>query len=302
MSTSEKYFPKYGLYVISKGRWESRHTSKYLELMGIPYYIAVEPQEFKKYQAVIDPKFGTVLELPFTNHGLGSGPARNWIWEHSIANGHERHWCIDDNIRAFYRFHLNQRIKTESGAIFRAMEDFVDRYENIALASPQYKMFAVDDYKYPAIVQNTRMMSCILIKNDLPFRWRGKYNEDVDLSIRALKAGYCTVQFFAFLQDKLQTGTVKGGNTSEIYGDGTLNKSKMLVDLHSDCCKLTQKYGRWHHSCDLRQWKNNKFILKSNISIPEENNEYGMKLYEDWGLDTQHKVDTPSPRRTRVSD
>ena len=300
MPTSPEYFPRYPLYIISKGRWKSRHTSKYLELMGIPYFIAVEPQEYEEYAKVIDP--AKILVLPFSNHGMGSGPARNWIWEHSISQGHERHWCIDDNIRAFYRFHMNQRIKTESGSMFRAMEDFVDRYENIALASPQYKMFAVDDYHYPAIVQNTRMMSCILIKNDLPFRWRGKYNEDVDLSIRCLKAGYCTIQFFSFLQDKLETGSVKGGNTTEIYGNGTLEKSNMLVNLHPDCVSLVNRYGRWHHHCDLRQWKNNKLILKEGVIIPDEPNEYGLRLVENYGLENQCFVDTPTPRRSRVTN
>jgi hypothetical protein len=296
MSTSEIYWPRHPVYIISKGRWQSRHTSKTFEKMGIPYYIAVEPQEYEKYAAVIDP--AKILTLPFSNHGMGSGPARNWIWEHSIANGHERHWCVDDNIRDFYRFHYNQRVKVESGSIFKAMEDFCDRYENIALASPQYKMFTVDDYHYPAIVQNTRMMSCILIKNDIPFRWRGKYNEDVDLSIRVLKAGYCTIQFFAFLQDKLQTGLVKGGNTSEIYGDGTLEKSKMLVDLHPDIVTLVQRYNRWHHAVDLRSLRGNKLILKPDVIIPEEPNEYGLALYENWHTDNPIKVDKPSPRRT----
>jgi hypothetical protein len=117
---------RYPIYIISKGRWETRHTSKALEKMGVPYYIAVEPQEYDNYIAVIDPK--KVLKLPFSNHGKGSGPARNWCWEHSQANGHKRHWLMDDNISEFWRFHNNKRYRVETGsAIFRAAEDFVDR-------------------------------------------------------------------------------------------------------------------------------------------------------------------------------
>jgi len=78
--------PKHPVYIISKGRWESRLTSKALEKMNVPYYIAVEPQEYDNYAQVIDPN--KILVLPFSNHGFGSTPARNWCWEHSIQNGH----------------------------------------------------------------------------------------------------------------------------------------------------------------------------------------------------------------------
>ena len=46
--------PKYPIYVISKGRWDSRLTSKALERMKVPYHIVVEPQEYKYYSDVID--------------------------------------------------------------------------------------------------------------------------------------------------------------------------------------------------------------------------------------------------------
>ena len=52
----------------------------------------------------------------------------------------------------------------------------------------------------PPFKANTRIYSCILIDNALPFRWRGRYNEDTDLSLRVLKAGLCTIQFNAFLR------------------------------------------------------------------------------------------------------
>src|SRR5687768_6685883 len=123
--------PSYPIYIISKGRWESRHTAKSLDTMKVKYYIAVEPQEFDKYKEVINPEFGTILELPFSNHGKGSGPARNWCWEHSLAEGHKRHWIMDDNINGFYRYIGGQRYRCHSGGIFRATEDFVDRYQNV---------------------------------------------------------------------------------------------------------------------------------------------------------------------------
>jgi len=70
------HFP---IYIVSKGRWENRLTSKALEAMNIPYRIVIEPQEFDQYASVIDPT--KILVLPFSNLEQGSIPARNYIWE-----------------------------------------------------------------------------------------------------------------------------------------------------------------------------------------------------------------------------
>jgi hypothetical protein len=293
---SEEYSTKYPVYIISKGRWESRHTVKALERMGVPFWIAVEPQEYDNYASVIDPQ--KILKLPFSNHGKGSGPARNWCWEHSQENGFARHWLMDDNIAEFWRFHNNRRYRVERGsAIFRATEDFVDRFENVALAGLQYKFFCVDDYPYPPYILNTRIMSCFLIDNSCPVKWRGKYNEDVDLSIRVLKEGLCTMLIYAFLCGKLRTGTVKGGNTSEIYNnyqdDASLRKSAMLKEMHPDCVTLIERYGRAHHHVDLDAIVNkyglparqNPPILKKDAKIVNEVNNYGMRLVRKYGTD-----------------
>ena len=286
---SEEFTTRYPIYIISKGRWDSRYTSKALERMGVPYYIAVEPQEYDNYAAVIDPK--KVLTLPFSNHGKGSGPARNWCWEHSQANGFKRHWLMDDNIFEFWRFHQNKRYRVEKGsAIFRATEDFVDRYENVALAGLQYKFFCIDDYPYPPYIINTRIMSCFLIDNDCPHKWRGRYNEDVDLSIRVLKEGLCTMLFYAFLCGKARTGTIKGGNTSEVYNnyadDASFKKSQMLVEMHPDVVTLAQRYGRVHHHVDLdkiinkygQPARDNRPILRKDAIIHNKTDNYGLRL------------------------
>ena len=97
--------PRYPIYIISKGRWESRLTSKALETMRVPYRIVIEPQEYPHYAAVIDPT--KILTLPFSNLSQGSIPARNWVWDHACAEGHARHWILDDNIRYFYRLYKN---------------------------------------------------------------------------------------------------------------------------------------------------------------------------------------------------
>lgn len=288
--TSDQYLPKYPIYILSKGRWESRYTMRALDEMGIPYRVAVEPQDYDQYRKHFTPE--QLLTLPFSNHGKGSGPARNWCWEHSIQEGHDRHWILDDNIFAFYRFHHNRRVKVNSGAGFRSIEDFVDRYTNVALAGPQYKFFCMDDYPYPPVKLNTRLMSCILIKNDIPHRWRARYNEDVDISLRVLKDGWSTMIFYHFLQHKARTGTVKGGNTEELYGKGTYEKSKMLVQLHPDVVRLAKRYGRWHHHVDIRPFQHIMPKLRDDIELPKTVNEYGMKMVEKFGTEEERVVES----------
>lgn len=272
--------PKYPVYIISKGRWESRMTSNALESMNVPYHIVIEPQEYDNYAAVIDP--AKILILPFSNLGLGGIPARNWVWEHSISIGAERHWILDDNIRWFARLYDNKKIIVSSGVCFRATEDFTDRYDNIALSGLQYEMFLPALQKQKPFLLNTRIYSCILIKNDIPYRWRGRYNEDTDLSLRALKDGWCTLLVQQFMCKKTTTMKTKGGNTESLYKldkeDGRLLMAKSLQEQHPDIVKIGRRWGRWQHVVNYKPFKNNRLIKKEGIVIPEGVNNYGMKL------------------------
>ena len=268
--------PKYPLYIVSKNRADSRLTSKSLEAMNVPYNIVIEESNYKEYSAVIDKK--KILILPeryfdeydtFDDLGrtksTGPGAARNFVWDHSIENGYKRHWVMDDNIDYFYRFNKNKQIKAKSGSIFRAMEDFVDRYTNVAMAGPNYMMFVPRRHNHPPFILNTRIYSCNLILNETPYRWRGRYNEDTDLSLRMLKDNWCTVEFNAFLQNKVNTQVLKGGNTKEFYAkEGTMPKSKMQVKMHPDVSKLVWRFNRWHHHVDYGPFKKNKLIKKDN--------------------------------------
>lgn len=283
--------PKYPIYIVSKGRWVTRLTSKSLESMNVPYKIIVEEQELDQYASVIDrekililprrylDEYDTFDDLGYTK-GKGPGAARNFAWDNAIELGHKWHWVMDDNIASFNRLNRNLMCKVMFGGIFAAAEDFVERYENVAVSGFNYDFFAKAKEPLPPFVLNTRIYSCLLIRNDIPYRWRGRYNEDTDLSLRVLKDGWCTIQFNAFLQEKATTQTLKGGNTAEFYEkEGTLPKSKMLEDMHPDVAKVVWKFGRWHHQVDYRKFKGNK-LIKKNIDVPDVVNNYGMVLVE----------------------
>lgn len=269
--------PYHPVYIISKGRWESRRTAKALLAINVPFRIVVEPQEYENYSKVIDHR--CILVLPFSNLGQGSIPARNWVWEHASASGAESHWILDDNIDGFYRFNNNLKVPVGSGAIFRAAEDFVGRYSNVAISGFHYFKFVSRKCQMPPFTLNTRIYSCILIRNDIPYRWRGRYNEDTDLSIRVLRDGWATILFTAFLADKHTTMKMSGGNTDELYADdGRLKMAQSLKDQHPDLVLITRKWGRWQHSVDYKIFRRNKLRLRPGVEIPEGVNNYGMRL------------------------
>ena len=285
--------PEYPIYIISKGRWESRLTSKALEKMNVPYHIVIESQEYDNYAAVIDPKKIYILPddlrtnpkyaIPDQSGICGGGiPARNWVWEHSKQNGAERHWILDDNIRWFARIHKNKKIIVDNGVCFKVCEDLTNRYENVYLSGLQYEMFVPAGQKNYPYILNTRVYSCILIKNDIPYRWRGRYNEDTDLSLRILKDGWCTILLQAFVCKKTATMTMKGGNTEMLYKldneDGRLLMAKSLQAQHPDVTKIRRKWGRWQHQVDYRPFKKNRLIKKEGLEIPKGVNNYGMVL------------------------
>ena len=268
---------RYPIYIISKGRAESRLTSKALDKMNTDYFIVIEEQEFDEYASVIDKS--KILVLPFSNLGQGSIPARNWVFENSIQRGFKRHWILDDNIDGFIRLNRNRKIKVDSSATFRAIEDFVDRYDNIAMAGMDYRYFAPERVKMPPYVLNTRIYSCILLDNSIEHRWRGRYNEDTDLSLRILKDGYVTMLFKAFLCNKVGTLKMKGGNTDTIYntGDNRREFAESLVRQHPDCAQVVWRYDRWHHEVDYSRFKS-KLNKKQDIQINQGVDNYGMKL------------------------
>lgn len=258
--------------------------------MGVPYFIVVEDQEFKAYAAVIEQKKILVLDKAYQRDydifdefgdtkSKGPGPARNFAWAHSQSIGAPWHWVMDDNINYFFRLNYNLKVPVSDGTVFRCMEDFCLRYSNVAMAGPNYFMFASRKSKMPPFVLNTRIYSCNLIRNDVPFRWRGRYNEDTDISLRMLKAGWCTVQFNAFLQGKTTTQQLGGGNTAEFYKhEGTMAKSKMQVAMHPDVSKIVWRFGRWHHHVDYRPFKANQLVRRNDVELQDKPDNYSMEL------------------------
>ena len=252
-----------------------------MEFIGAPYKIVVEPKEYDNYAEVIDQK--NIIKAPenFSELGSGSIPVRNYVWDLEIENGNKRYWILDDNIESIERFYNNLKIKCKTPTPFRVIEDFVDRYENIGLAGMHYAIFNPASEARPPLHFNTRVYSCLLIDTNLPFRWRGKYNEDTDFSLRVLKSGLCTVLFRTFLIGKRATLTQKGGNR-DIYKETDDRKEfvQSLINQHPDVVKLTRKFNRHHHHVNYKPFAKNLLKLKDGVEIEDKINNYGLKLID----------------------
>lgn len=273
---------KYPIYIVSKGRWENPMTANLFKRDGIDFKIAVEPQEYDNYCKSIGEKY--VLKLPFSDLGVGSYPARNHVWKHSIENGYDKHWCFDDNIQMFRRLINGKRIPCNGNIAIKILEEFTERYVNIGITAFNYVMFVTSSTAKPFYL-NVHAYSAMLIKNDMPFRWRLKYNEDVDLCLQVLSNQYCTVLFNAFMVHKTSTTTkMKGGNQTELYQGNAYEKkvlkARSLEEIWSEYAETKIRFNRPHHYVN---WKKHfKHLLirdpKFDWDSLKKVNEYGMKL------------------------
>jgi hypothetical protein len=281
----EKTNSKYPICIPSKGRADCQTTGKALDKLGVDYKFFVEDLEYDEYCKYLGKD--KVVKMPFNNLGQGSVSARNFIWDWAKEQGHKRHWTVDDNIQGFARTNHTRRLQVDGGGFFKAMEEFVDRYKNIAMAGPHHVGFVkVGWSNIPPFLLNSRVYSCILLDTTLDYRWRGRYNEDTDLSLRLLKDGYCTMLFCALVMQKGTTSgakdakPMKGGNTDNVYIDGDNRRkfAESLKEQHPDVVEVTWKFNRWHHQVNYKPFKKNKLIKKEGVIISEGINNYGMVL------------------------
>lgn len=256
--------PKYPIYIVSKRRWLNPLTAKSFEQSNTNYYIVVEPQEKNNYINALGSN--RVLVLPFSNLGLGSFPARNFCWEHSKNLGYDYHWVFDDNIRGFCKW-INGKKKyiTNNNDALIYVENFTIN-NKIDLSGFEYRYFSAKPPKNPFKL-NTHVYSAMLIKNSLHYRWRLKYNEDVDLCLQILHNGGTTASCQYYLTNKTSTVVkMKGGNQDELYKGNDpkkkLLKAKMLEAVWPQYAKTVIRFNRYHHLVDWKVFSKNRRITE----------------------------------------
>jgi len=243
----------------------------------------VEPQDVKEYSQVLGGE--RVLALPKNNGGLVY--SRNWIKKHAIAEGHARHWQFDDDITRMMRLYRGKRLPCDSDVAIRVLEDFVDRYENVALASfnseffvPLTGMFAK---AWPPFYLNARCYTCFLMLNSLPNRWRYRFNEDTDMTLQVLADGWCTILFNAFMIRTKATMTSSGGQTPIYVSDGRLHMARQLERVWPGVVTTKRKFNRpQHHVKGVWKKFDTPLIRRKDIDWDAleraGSNEYGMRL------------------------
>lgn len=248
---------KYPVYIVSKGRAYNPMTARLFEKAGIDYLIAVEPQEKEEYIKALSKE--RILVLPFSNLGLGSFPARNYCWEHSIRKGYERHWLFDDNICQFKKWINGKRLKYEN---IQESIEYIEKHaiiNNVDISGYERPEFVTKPPKSPFKI-NCHVYSAMLIKNSMPYRWRLKYNEDIDLCLQVLHNGGNTASCVYHMAKKIDTGSkMKGGNQTELYQNNNpkkkLLKAKMLEAVWPQYARTVIKYNRYHHMVDWKVFK-----------------------------------------------
>jgi hypothetical protein len=256
---------------------------------GVTYNVVVEPQDFDAYAEHI--KKERLVVLPQNNRGLVY--ARNFCKDHAIEAGAERHWQFDDDVLMIRRLHKGYRIPMDSGLGLAIVEEFVDRYENIAIAALNHIGFlpcnGSTQTKWKPFDLNARCYTAWLFWNKLPNRWRFRYNEDTDMTLQVLADGWCTVMFNAI---HMQTGptnyggkvTKKEGGQQAVYADdGRLKMARELERVWPGVVTTERKFGRPQHKVN-KNWAmfNTKLIRRKDIDWDAIEaggpNEFGMKL------------------------
>lgn len=274
-ASDSKRMPTYPIYIPSKGRADRSLTANFMLKDGVTFRIVVEPQEQDLYAE----RFGAACLLVLPKNDQGLIYARNWIKAHATAEGHVRHWQIDDNIARIRRWWYGDRIPVASGAALSITEEFVDRYENVAVAGLNYYMFAVESKVRP-FFRNSRVYSCSLILNALPHRWRSVYNDDTDFCLQVLADGWCTILMNIFLIEKRPSMTVRGGNTDALYkGDGRAKMARSLERLWPGVVTTHRRFSRpQHHVFGVWDRFDTPLVLKPGLKLKQGIDEHGLSL------------------------
>lgn len=90
--------------------------------------------------------------------------------------------------------------------------------------------------------------NCTLVLNSLPYQWRLRYNDDTDMCLQVLSAGWCTILMNIFLAKKIRTMMISGGNTTDLYqGDGRLVMARSLERMWPGVVTTRRRFQRPQH-------------------------------------------------------
>lgn len=300
---------KYPIFIISYNRAKNHLTAKHLASWGVKHYMVVHKEQLDDYKKYMTPemkeyttflefddsyklKYETCDNIPHSIKNAGSGAERNFAWDYSIKLGAKAHWLMDDNMGFYYvkgitaaNVYVRKSCDKENfWNLFKKGEEFFDRYSNLMMIELAASEMCISKMRV-AYALNTRCFSCNLIWNEMPIRWRGRYNEDVILSTDVMVAGYCIASYRGgVLKHKQSTRSAVGGNhatkkgdQNSLYADGfnykysSVDKTNLLIKVYPKYYRKVIKYGRVHHEYNRKALATLISPLKLHIAkIPGE--------------------------------
>lgn len=221
---------KFPIAILSFGRYnDCGRTHKLLTKLKIDHFLFVEPFEYDEYKKWYNPEFCVLVKSPKDFHTLnmGSTPMRNYIldyfWERDKyfeEKGMEiyRVWMLDDNIKDYKRLYGGIKNTIESREIFTSIEEYVERYDNVGIASHNFQPYVNEGGNRTILIKNGKCYSSMLIPNQHKgIRFEHKHQEDNFISIKYVCKGYTNLCFNHITYNKNTSGKDKGGNTKYIY-------------------------------------------------------------------------------------
>jgi hypothetical protein len=234
--------PKYPVAILSFGRYNRYgRTHILLTKLKIPHYLFVEPCEETYYREWYDKTYCELIVSPFDFHkdNMGSTPMRNYILSYFHIFGKLRVWLLDDNIKHYKRLYKGIKNEIENPIIFTSIEKYVDRHNNVGIASHNFNPFIMENGIRRVMCKNGKCYSSMLILTS-GISFKHKHQEDNFISIEYICAGLCNLCFNHILYNKNTSGIDEGGNTKFIYKkdnvgreerfEYSFDKSKELID------------------------------------------------------------------------
>lgn len=195
--------PRYPVYVLTSGDAVHCWTGDLLRADRVPFVLVVTQEEVAAYQAYYEP--GWLLVAPFARGEGWAARVRTWLKGQAEAGGWRRHWQLVDTIRRLRRrSDGGRRIPVRTGYALAVVEDFVERFTNVAAAGMNYQGFVPTGKMRKPFMANVQVYACSLYETFLPFGWRGSAHEELDYTLQLLASGLCTVMVNALVVERAE--------------------------------------------------------------------------------------------------
>ena len=225
---------RYKIYIPSKWRVDLCLTAELLDKYWLEYKLVIEPQEYESYKK----KYGEGKLLQLDKNDQGLPYSRNWIIEYSKSLWDKYHWQFDDDVIDIKIREQDKNISINPYLILEQIEDYVDKYNNIAVAwlrDITYAWSQKDILSFNKLVTST-----FLVNNAVDVRFQNNVIWMNDWCLQVLLKWYCTVLFNRLIHHKKPDQKFPWGlNCSKLTPYRILQQN--LVNKYSKYMKMTVK-------------------------------------------------------------